>query len=121
MEDSRRERPIWYDFDHTPMSSCPPDSFWSDPRRFVDSTIVDDVRISTVFLMLDQTLGREEPPILYETAIFWPVGPEARSQVVWRYPTRESALAGHDQIVAGVREWVAEGRKVELLDFLDPA
>lgn len=116
-EDARRERPLWYGFDHKPIEAKYPDrSFWANPRRFVGNTFVEGVRISTVFLGLDQSLGWSDDPLLYETAVF---DLDGSSEIIWRYSSREGALAGHDQIAAAVREWVATDRRQALEDFLD--
>lgn len=60
--------------------------------------LADDVSVSTVFLASDHQWG-DGPPLLFETMVFG--GQWDQSQ--WRWPTREAALAGHDRIVAGVR------------------
>lgn len=53
-----------------------------------------DVRISTVFLGLDQHLG-DGPPVLFETMIF---GGDY-DQYQWRYHTWDEAIAGHKAAV----------------------
>jgi hypothetical protein len=52
-----------------------------------------------VFLGLDHSHGGG-PPLLFETLVFG--GPLADEGD--RYPTRAAALAGHDQMVARVRD-----------------
>jgi hypothetical protein len=58
-----------------------------------------DVRVSTVFLGLDHSFGSGEP-LLFETMVFG--GPLDGEQD--RYATRSAAQAGHDVIVARVKE-----------------
>lgn len=70
----------------------------SGDARIVARTELDEARVSTVFLATDHQWG-EGPPVLFETMIFG--GPWDQSQ--WRWVSREAALAGHDRIVAAVR------------------
>lgn len=44
--------------------------FMSGKIRFLFNDIVDDVRISTVFLGVDHSYGGGGPPILFETMVF---------------------------------------------------
>jgi hypothetical protein len=68
--------------------------------RHVDFTTLGDVKISTVFLQLDHSWGREgETPILFETMIF---GGE-HDNYMWRYTTWGEAKAGHDRIVECIK------------------
>jgi hypothetical protein len=67
--------------------------------RTVAKTKVSESEVSTVFLSLDHSHG-EGPPLIYETMVFG--GPLDQEQD--RYPTRDAALAGHDQMVARVRD-----------------
>ena len=60
----------------------------------------DNVYVSTVFLGVDHSFSEEGPPILYETMIFGGEHDEYQE----RYPNKISALAGHDQAVALVRD-----------------
>lgn len=65
---------------------------------------VDAAIVSTIFLAMDRNFANfphgGHPPILYETVIFG--GPHDMRQ--WRYCTRWQAVAGHDQIIAALRE-----------------
>jgi hypothetical protein len=65
---------------------------------------VDGYRISTVWLGIDHSLGGPVP-IIFETMIFDDTG-EGREFDQWqdRYATEAQAIAGHDQVVAMVRE-----------------
>jgi hypothetical protein len=59
----------------------------------------DDVRVSTVWLGMDHQFG-DGPPLIFETMVFG--GPLDDYQ--WRYVTEAEAIAGHDQVVAKVRD-----------------
>jgi hypothetical protein len=65
--------------------------------------------ISTVWLGIDLNFHFEGPPIIFETMVF-PPGDEAGEDGVFserycaRYATRESALAGHDQALAAMKD-----------------
>lgn len=72
-----------------------------DKDRRIAATQVGDHWVSTVFLVNDHNFGGEGPPVLWETMVFDPEGHGAQSQ---RYISEIQALAGHDQIVAMVRE-----------------
>ena len=61
--------------------------------------VIDDVRISTVFLGLDHSFGREGPPMLWETMTFAPLIHELDGKQA-RYRSREAALKGHADMVA---------------------
>jgi len=69
-----------------------------DARR-VARTKVGDAEVSTVLLVIDHSLG-EGPPLIFETMVFG--GPHDN----WcdRYSTEAQAQAGHDQVVAALRE-----------------
>lgn len=64
--------------------------------RIINRTMVEDVRVSTLFLGLDQSseFGGDSP-ILFETRIFG--GPHDQYQE--QYATRDEALAGHQRAV----------------------
>ena len=59
---------------------------------------VGDTAVSTVFLGLDHAAD-DGPPQLWESAIITDGGIE----VVRRYRSREAALAGHAELVAGLK------------------
>ena len=70
-----------------------------DKVRSVASTKVHNVTISTVFLAMNMTLARAEPPLLFETRV---KGGWLNDQ--WeRYSTLDQAKAGHEAWVARVR------------------
>ena len=58
------------------------------------------VRVSTVFLGLDQSLYERTRSILFETMVFG--GSHDGEQ--FRYATRDEALSGHQSIVAQVKD-----------------
>lgn len=73
-------------------------------KRVAEST-VDDYWISTVWVGLD--MGFSGPPLIFETMVFWQgegSEPHDLDGEMDRYSTEQQALAGHDQMVARVRE-----------------
>jgi len=57
--------------------------------------------ISTVWLGLDQNLGKGGDPIIFETMIFEKMGTrDTTSTLLARYSTLEAAEAGHKRFVA---------------------
>lgn len=68
--------------------------------RIVRKDFVGETEVSTVFLGLDHNHTNEGPPILYETLVFG--GP--LNDEMWRYPTRETAEAGHEAMVKRVQD-----------------
>lgn len=70
------------------------------------------VIVSTVFLGTDHGWGQTNQPLLYETMVFAEDDSAELSEDEWgyfisvqeRYPTEIAARAGHDQIVARVRD-----------------
>lgn len=73
------------------------------PDTHVDDTTIGDIRISTVFLSIDHSMGRG-PAVLFETMIFGADEDGDRYQV--RYHTWNQAVAGHAEAVEFVRTWV---------------
>jgi len=92
---------LWYKLDEHGEAVPADDGLagFDDPRRFVARDEVGDVTISTVFLVLDHSLGHEDKPVLWETMIF---GGET-SRDTWRYTSRDAAITGHESIVELVR------------------
>jgi hypothetical protein len=76
-----------------------PGSFWLIGRDDIRG-----VRVSTIWLGLDHSFGRLHhpglPPLIFETMVFG----GKHDQFCERWPTREAALAGHDRIVAAIRD-----------------
>ena len=65
----------------------------TDKRRVAFDRI-GNVQVSTVFLGLDHNWG-EGPPLLYETMVFYT--PRRQGFDIYRYATRDEALAGHER------------------------
>ncbi len=65
-------------------------------------TRVDSSTVSTVFMVIDHNCGAGEP-ILFETMVF---GSDRRGIEKWtrRYSTEAEAIAGHNEIVAAIRD-----------------
>jgi len=75
--------------------------FENDSNRRVGFTqITSQVEVSTVFLGIDHRFGGDGPPILFETIVFG--GDDDEN--TWRYCTWDEAKAGHDRVVARLRE-----------------
>ena len=109
---------IWYGLDHQPISQAEANELLGDINRCrVAATEIGEVMVSTVFLVLNHNYTGDGPPVLYETMIFG--GPHSDRQ--WRYPTREAALAGHNQAVTLARDPDAPGDEepVDLLGRID--
>jgi len=68
--------------------------------RHVAETIIQDVRVSTVFLGLDHNFSDDGPPVLFETMVFG--GPE--DGYGRRYSSWSDADRGHTEVVVRVVE-----------------
>jgi hypothetical protein len=75
-----------------------------DSRRVAATDLGEGVSVSTVFLGMDHAWGGGQP-LLFETMVFG--GPGSDWQ--WRYHTWDAAQAGHDKVVAALREGVDVG------------
>jgi hypothetical protein len=82
---------------------------WADKFENTDRHIADEIRviadepirISTVLIGIDHRFFPDQgPPLIFETMVFG--GPW--DGCAWRYPTKEGALAGHDQVIATVMD-----------------
>ena len=69
----------------------------------VNRTKTDKYTVSTVFLGIDHSFGRDGPPIVFETMVFkygdWDSG-DLQENDIDRYATIEDARAGHKAMVA---------------------
>lgn len=74
--------------------------------RHVKDEVVNDIRISTVFLGIDRRFG-DGPPILFETMVFG--GP--LNKEMERYSTWDEAEKGHDRMVQRVKDEIRKGKK----------
>lgn len=73
--------------------------FEDGEARRVNETMVGDVRVSTVFIGIDHSFAGG-PPLWFETMTF-PDGDEGYTE---RYTTWAEAEAGHERVVAALRE-----------------
>lgn len=99
----------WYKIneDHTtepyPEGEYPLTGDFSSSLKRVGDDIIEDQRVSTVFLHMDHNMGFEdERPVLFETMIF---GGEYNEEM-WRYCTWDEAKAGHDRIVNCLKQGI---------------
>lgn len=92
----------YYDREGQPMTM----GEWSERlgdiayKHVAVTAVGDDVEVSTVWLGLDYSFGFGGPPLIFETLVF---GGELDGWMD-RYPTLEAAEAGHEAMVAEVRE-----------------
>lgn len=114
------ERPLYYDRQGKPMTmeqwaatfECGVDK--REELNRVAQTFVWPCWISTVWLGIDHRCGGKGPPIIFETMIFVSEDPEVHPVIrdmdteCWRYCTEAEALAGHDRVVAAVRNMLAD-------------
>lgn len=70
----------------------------ANPPTAVGKSNVGDAHVSTVFLGHDHDFSGLGPPVLWETLVFG----GANDQWMWRYSSYESALAGHNAVVAAL-------------------
>lgn len=75
-----------------------------DDYKRVAQDDVGELWVSTVWLGIDHAFG-DGPPIIFETMIFRD-GDFGRDLAMWRYTTETAALAGHDRVVAALRDGV---------------
>jgi hypothetical protein len=89
----------YYDFDGEPITMWQWAELWHSDRH-VQLTTVGDVEVSTVWLGLNHNFGLDGPPLIFESMVFGGIldGEQCR------YPNWNAALAGHDQLVAQVRD-----------------
>lgn len=73
---------------------------WLMENRRVALTEMDNILVSTVFLVMDHSFGDTGGPILFETLVS---GLENIGDWITRYATWEEAKAGHDRAVAEIQ------------------
>jgi len=95
-------RHLYYDRSGKPIASL---DEWDRLRRNPDALRValteglpGSVSVSTIWYGVDSSLAGA--PLIFETVIFGGLHDHKR----WQYPSEAAALAGHDQIVAALRE-----------------
>ncbi len=84
---------------------CARDEWAESYPRFQQVTIVNGVRVSTVFLGLDHNYTDEGAPILFETMTFTKRRQSFKryDQLQWRYCDLENAEAHHRAIVKAIK------------------
>jgi hypothetical protein len=75
---------------------------FEETNRTIAYDVVGEVRISTVWLGLDMSLRAEDPPLIFETAIFQGWGRNPTRLYMQRYSTQRQAIARHRKLVAEV-------------------
>jgi len=111
---------IGYDLDHEPIYAGEYKRLTDvlrSPRRIIGRTEVGAYFVSTVFLGVDHSMGRGEPPILYESMAWRGTlkTPRRWETFQWRYATRDEASAAHAFLV----EYLTHGLDVEALPDLE--
>lgn len=97
---------VWLDKDGYPITAGQWEQLKSDIGYFVvaKDTLRDvdgvEVGVSTVWLGINHNFTGVGPPLIFETMIFG----GRHDLVLWRYPTEVAALAGHDQVMAMLRD-----------------
>lgn len=92
-----------YDRNGTPIDIWAWCSLYEDDhyRQIVLTAVYDNVDVSTVWLGVDHNFWSPgKPPIIFETMVFGGLFDKEQ----YRYATEAQAIAGHDQIVAKVRQ-----------------
>lgn len=99
-----------------------------DPAsRFLRRSRIGPYVLSTVWLGIDHAFGDDQKPLIFESMVFLADGWYDDSRIglpdldMQRYPTREQALAGHEEMITVVRAsvpTVLDSTPVELDGFL---
>ena len=96
-------RHLYYDRSGKPIASL---DEWNRLREDPDTSRValteglpDCASVSTVWFGVDSSL-LSDPPLIFESMVFGGYHHHER----WQYASEAAALAGHDQIVAALRE-----------------
>lgn len=71
--------------------------------RLLAVTRVEEVEVKTLWTGIDFSL-ETDPPQIFESQVFW--GDDRHALSIQRYPTEAAALAGHDQLLAAVRDTI---------------
>lgn len=107
IESLRLNPPVYYilrDYKLVSVSMMEWARWFEDPsQRIIDSTYLDNIHISTVFLGIDHNFGFDDlvnhRPILFESMVFG----GKLDQFQWRYSTLGDAKQGHYELVEAVR------------------
>jgi len=111
----------WYGLDGRLISIDEADELLADgAARTVARTMITTgrgrIEVSTVFLVLDQSFGADDPPVLWETMVFG--GP--LDDHVHRYASPDGARRGHAERVTECRAALAaDGVAVLASEHLD--
>lgn len=101
---------LWYDLEGQPCSFERWAELFHSPEKIVAKTDIESdygsFQVSTVWLGIDHGFGFSKLPLIYETMVFWIEAEDFTGERQVRYPSRTLALAGHDQIVMEVKEWL---------------
>jgi hypothetical protein len=120
---------LWYDKQGQPIDASEVERLQTqEGYKRVGGTVItstvdpsQSLWISTVWLGLDHSWDPNGPPLIFETMIFEGSG---QGEVIHRYPTQETAQAGHQSVVLEVMERLAPAASVEDSSgdgfFLDP-
>jgi hypothetical protein len=87
----------------------------TEQRKLAVTDVFDDGRceVSTVWLGLNHQYGLGQPPLIFESLVFYADGGTSSMQ---RYATRELALEGHAALVAELRAAAAAVDNVDAVD-----
>jgi hypothetical protein len=79
----------------------------------VAATLVGTALVSTVWLGVDHNFYDDGPPLIFETMVFDASHPSWSEEYVDRYPTEESARAGHERVVEALTLRVDESVRTD--------
>lgn len=99
--DRQQRHPLQsYNLDHQPIGMLEGAMLLGSRDTKIAEHTINGTRVSTDFMVIDQSHGHGPVPLLYETMAF-----AADGDIAWveRYPTRDAALAGHDRVCAWLR------------------
>ena len=99
---------FWYNIEGEPIDLHEADDLIPDiEKRRVAVYDDGEYRVSTIHTVLDTALLDGGPPMIFETMVFDP----DRERLFGRYPTKESALKGHQQAVELAKEEARRRRR----------
>lgn len=107
-------RPMWYDRHGNPVDVHEAERLLASPEHIIAQDRVGPFFVSTVHLVLDHSLGGNLP-LLFETAVFDETTHDRLTDMVEcdRTPTEAAALATHAQVVAKIRDQLAQDRHAD--------
>ena len=108
---------MWWDKSGAPIADVLAWARLFEDRSYqrVARTVLGDGRlVSTVWTGIDQSYGSSPAPLIFETMAF-PFEGSAVDLLCAHWSTETAAIAGHDQIVAALRdEWSVERIEAEI-------